>query len=113
MSIELSADLEAKLRGEAAARGIPVDALLQEALAVYRHQKNSGPVEVRRVPQWISPPDPRFIGSWVVLAGDRLLVSGSTAKAVYDQAKLEGIDVPFVVYVSPHRDQPFAGGWLD
>ena len=85
---------------------------------MYRRQKNGGPVEVRRVPQsdrtagYLSP-DPRFIGSWVVLAGD-VCWSGSTAKAVYDQAKLEGIDVPFVVYVSPHRDSPLqAGGSID
>lgn len=121
MSIELSADLETTLRREAAARGIPVDELLHEALSVYRRQKNGGPSGVRRVPRtdrsaemsWIAQPDPRFVGNWVVLDGDRVLASGPTAKAVYDQAKLKGIEAPFIAYVSPHRDQPFAGGWLD
>ncbi len=121
MSIELSAELETNLRREAAAHGIPVDELLHQALSMYRRQKNGGPSEVRRVPptdrtseiSWIARPDPRFIGTWVVLDGDRVLASGPTAKAVYDQAKSNGIEVPFVAYVSPHRDQPFAGGWLD
>jgi hypothetical protein len=119
--IELSTDLETNLRSEAAARGIPVDALLREALTVYRLQQNGGSIEIRRIPlmdrtaemSWIARPDPQFIGKWVVLEGARVLVCGSTAKAVYDQAKSQGIDVPFVAYISPRRDEPFAGGWLD
>jgi hypothetical protein len=119
--IELSTDLETNLRSEAAARGIPVDALLREALTVYRLQQNGGSAEIRRVPNtertaemsWFAHPDPQFIGKWVVLEGDRVLVSGSTAKTVYDQAKSQGIEVPFVAYVSPRRDDSFAGGWLD
>lgn len=119
--IELSTDLETNLRSEAAARGIPVDALLREALTMYRLQQNGGTVEIRRVTyadrtaemSWFAHPDPQFIGKWVVLEGDRVLVSGSSAKTVYDQAKAQGIEVPFVTYISPYREEPFAGGWLD
>jgi hypothetical protein len=121
MSIELSTDLETNLRGEAAARGIPVDALLHEALALYRRQENGATVQVRRVEHtdrtaemsWFAHPDPMFIGKWVVLDRDRVLAGGSTAKEVYDQAKSQGVDVPFIAYVSPRRDESFAGGWLD
>jgi hypothetical protein len=97
MSIELSADLQTNLRREKNGTGVP-----------------HVPRTDRRAEMcWIAQPDPRFIGNWVALDGDRVLASASTAKAVYDQAKSKGIEVPFVAYVSPHRDEPFAGGWLD
>jgi hypothetical protein len=48
-----------------------------------------------------------------VLDGSQVVVSGSSAKAVYEQATARGIESPFVAYISSRRNEPFAGGWLD
>ena len=121
MSIQLAPEIEARLRDEARARGVTIDDLVSAALTTYGRPSNGAPPDVRRGPYtqrtaemaWLSRPDPQFIGKWVVLQGDRGLASGSTAKAVHEEAKSQGVEVPFVVYVSPHRNEPFAGGWLD
>ena len=121
MSIQLGPETEARLRQEAAERGLPVDEYISLALAGYRRSGNSTSAEIRSADSinrtaemaWILHPSPEFVGKWVALAGNRVVSSGPTAKAVFDEAKLQGIEVPFVVYVSPHRDEPFAGGWLD
>lgn len=62
---------------------------------------------------WLAHPGSEFAGNWVALSGDRVVSSGPKAKAVYDEARSRGIEVPFMAYISPHRDEPFAGGWLD
>jgi hypothetical protein len=62
---------------------------------------------------WLAHGDPELIGKWVALSGDRVVSSAPTAKAVYDAAISLGFSVPFIAYLSPHRNEPFAGGWLD
>src|SRR5579871_92335 len=112
MSVELPPDIEASLRGEAALRGVSVDVVLREALAAYVRSANGGPAGIRRVPcrkrlaemAWAAHPEPQFIGNWVALDGDRVLAAGPDAKAVYDQARRQGIEVPFVTYASPHAE---------
>lgn len=41
------------------------------------------------------------VGKWVVLDGERVVASGNDAKGVYDQAKAMGIEVPFLLLLSP------------
>lgn len=121
MSIHLAPATEARLREEVARLGVSVDDFLLDAIAAYHRLAHATPPRVRQGPNtdrtaemaWIAQPDPRFIGQWVVLLGDRVLTSGSSARAAFDQAKAQGVEVPFLVYVSPHRNEPFAGGWLD
>lgn len=62
---------------------------------------------------WLAHPGSEFTGNWVALSGNRVVSSGPEAKAVYDEARSRGIEVPFMAYISPHRNEPFAGGWLD
>lgn len=59
--------------------------------------------------KWIDDNKEEFDGQWVCLDGDRLVSYGADAKAVYDEAKAKGIEVPFIERVKA-KELPF-GGW--
>jgi hypothetical protein len=119
MNLDRSADIATGLLQEAAARGLSEDELIRKALAAYQRNMTGGST-VRRVGRtnreaevkWFLHPDPQFVGKWVVRDGSQVVVSGPSAKAVYEQAKARGIESPFVAYISARRNEPF-GGWLD
>lgn len=122
MSIQLAPDIEAGLRAEAAARGMDVSALIATAVKVYLRETQPPPVATpRRVPSrarsaemvWASRPDPRFLGKWVVLEGGQVVASGSNPKRLYEDVRARGISSPFLIFVSPEEQEPFAGGWVD
>ncbi len=119
MSIQLAPDIEAGLRAEAAGRGMDVSTLISAAVRAYLGET---PVPaVRPTPSrpraaelaWASRPEARFIGQWVVLEGSRVVASGPNPKQLYEDARAGGDLSPFLIFVSPHDEQPFAGGWLD
>ena len=69
MSMQLVPEIEASLREEATARGLSVDQLIQEALALYRKESpmpvRSGYLERHREMAWAQKPDmavPRRMG---------------------------------------------------
>lgn len=62
---------------------------------------------------WAAKLDPRYIGKWVVLEGSEAIASGPDPKMIYDEVRAKGILSPFLIYVSPEEQEPFAGGWLD
>src|SRR5215208_2434465 len=45
--------------------------------------------------RWLHENREKYSGQWVALNGDRLIVSGPTAKEVYSKAKAEGVEIPF------------------
>ena len=56
----------------------------------------------------------KYSGQWVALNGDRLIVSGPTAKEVYSKAKAEGVEIPFVELVQPQSQcRPLEGGFRE
>jgi len=120
MKLDVAPDIEAKLRAEATGRGVTIDAVLREALAAYvsstkRARAGTGQGGKNRDAEmtWFLDPDPQFVGQWVVLDGSSVVASGDSALVAYQKAKAAGVDTPFVAFISPHRDEPFAGGWLD
>ena len=97
-----------------------VDTLIIEAVGSYL-KKDGGQSAVRRVPfqdrraemAWAAKPDHQYFGKWVVLEGSQVLAAGSDPKAIYEEVRAKGISSPFLIYVSPEEQDPFAGGWLD
>ena len=119
MSIQLAPDIEAGLRAEAAALGISVDALIASAVKAYLRVGTLTPP--RRVSSgersaemtWASHPDAQFIGKWVVLQGGQVVTSGSDPRQLYEDVRAKGDSSPFLIFVSPDDQEPFAGGWID
>ena len=119
MSIQLTPDIEAGLRAEAAARGMEVDALIATAVRAYLRETPT--VSAIRVSSrdrsaemaWASNPDAQFVGKWVVLEGRQVVASGSNPKQLYEDVRARGLSSPFLIFVSPDEQAPFAGGWID
>jgi hypothetical protein len=119
MSIQLAPDIEAGLRAEAAALGISVDALIASAVKAYL--RDGVPTPPRQMSShersaemtWATHPDAQFIGKRVVLQGDQVVASGSDPKQLYEEVTAKGDSSPFLIFVSPDEQEPFAGGWID
>ena len=117
-SIQLAPEIEAGLRAQAAALGISVDALIAGAVKAYL--RDGTPTSRRMASRnrsaemtWASHPDAQFIGKWVVLQGDHVVASGSNPKQLYEDVRAKGDSSPFLIFVSPDEQEPFAGGWID
>jgi hypothetical protein len=123
MSIQLAPEIEAELRAEAEARGVSMATLIIEAVAAYFRKTNPSLVpqvstrvqfrDRRAEMAWAAKPNPDYFGKWVVLEGNEVIAAGSEPKTIYDQVRARGIFSPFLIYVSPQEQEPFAGGWLD
>jgi hypothetical protein len=99
-----------------------VDALIAKAVKAYLRETSSPSTPTtRRVPTrarsaemaWASSPDAQFFGKWVVLEGGQVVASGSNPKQLYEDVRARGISSPFLIFVSPDEQEPFAGGWVD
>ena len=94
-----------------------VQAWLQEMMP----RKTTAPAHAMRGPArdrsaemaWVSNPDARFFGKWVVLEGGEVVASGSNPKQLYGDVRANGLSSPFLIFVSPDEQSPFAGGWID
>ena len=115
MSMQLVPEIEASLREEATARGLSIDQLIHEALAVYRRESpmpvKSAYLERRREMAWTQKPDMRFLGEWVALEGETVLAHGPDGKAVYKAARAQGIESPFMFHVAAPDPSPFMADW--
>jgi hypothetical protein len=61
--------------------------------------------------RWLYENREKYLGQWVALDGDHLIASGSSAKEVYEKAKAQGIEIPFVELVRADL-RPVTGGWI-
>lgn len=60
--------------------------------------------------RWLAEHRNEYVGQWVALNGERLIVHGKDARTVYRGAREAGITSPFIVRVEPY-DEPSMGGW--
>lgn len=74
---------------------------------------------VRKVPSrdrsremnWINDNRANYPDQWVVVEGDQLISAGPDAIEAFAAAKAAGIEVPFLVHVTPEDPLPFVPGW--
>lgn len=59
---------------------------------------------------WIEAHRDEFLDQWVALDGGRLISHGADAKTVYDEAREQGINCPYLVRVS-QKQEAVMGGW--
>jgi hypothetical protein len=60
---------------------------------------------------WIEAHREEFLDQWVALDGGHLVAHGTDARTVYDQARSQGVDSPYLQHVTPKVDA-YVGGWL-
>ncbi len=63
--------------------------------------------------KWISQHHEQYRGQFVALAGDCLLAHGVDEGAVIDQARLAGVQSPFVTYIETEAEEHYLSGWLN
>ena len=118
MSLQVAPEIEAKVREAAAARGVSVDVVLDEALQLLQKRRDA-PV-VRRVPEidssremaWIAKPDLQYVNQWVALDGDQVVAHGPDGKTVVAEARAKGLAAPFLHFVREPSPDPLFVGWL-
>ena len=118
MSLHIAPEIETRVREVAAARGVSVDVVLDEALQLL--QRRSSPPVVRRVADdvdksreyaWVARPDLLYVNEWIVLEGDKVVAHGADAKSVYSDARARGISSPFMHFVNEPDPVPLWIGW--
>ena len=76
--------------------------------------------KIRRVPvthdftrerEWLKAHRHEYVGQWIVLDGDRLVGAGDDPRPIVEQARAEGVTLPFVEFIRD-TSEPFMGGWL-
>ena len=81
--------------------------------AAARHAEHARRDERARASmQWIDEHRAEYAGRWVALDGDRLVAAGSNARGVYEEARRQGVEVPFVDQVEGEQEGAYWGGWL-
>ncbi len=60
--------------------------------------------------KWLAQHRADYGGKWVVLDGDRLVSVGTNGREVCEEARRQGIEIPFLARVEPLDAPPF-GGW--
>src|SRR5713226_836534 len=53
---------------------------------------------------WINAHRDEYLGQWVALDGDRLIAHGTDARTVYEAARAQGVEIPYVDRVEPKVD---------
>jgi len=96
----LSADEKRKLRQA-------LDRDLEHAAESPEHRYRT----FEREHAWIDANHDRYLGQWVAVEGDTLVAHGTNPRQVYLDARMSGIDVPYVVKVE-QQQEPYTGGWL-
>lgn len=59
---------------------------------------------------WIEEHREEFLDQWVALDGNKLVAHGTDARTVYDAAREQGVDSPYLQHVTPKVDA-YIGGW--
>jgi hypothetical protein len=68
-------------------------------------------VDFSKTREWLKAHRHEYIGQWVVLDGDRLVGAGDDPRPFFEQARAEGVTIPFVEFIKDNSE-PFMGGWL-
>ncbi len=70
-----------------------------------------GKIDSTKQREWLQEHQHEYVGQWIVLDGDRLVGNGNDPLPIAEQAKAQGVKIPFVHFVRD-ESEPFWGGWV-
>jgi hypothetical protein len=73
-------------------------------------RKASFKIDTSKSREWLKAHRHEYIGKWVVLDGDKLIGAGDDPRHIFEQARAQGVRVPFVKFIQESLE-PFMGGW--
>jgi len=79
--------------------------------AVPEVRRSARTVDLSKEQEWLAEHEKEYVGEWVVLAGSRLVGHGMDPRPIVAQARLAGVQSPFVHFVAVDSDA-FMGGWV-
>ena len=59
---------------------------------------------------WVEAHRDEYLGQWVALDGDHLVAHGTDARTVYEAARAQGVEIPYIDRVEKKVEE-FMGGW--
>lgn len=59
---------------------------------------------------WIDAHRDEYLGQWVALDWDNLIAHGADARTVYEVARAQGVEIPYIDRVEP-QVEAFIEGW--
>lgn len=96
------------------ARKLPVEEQRRLAAALNGSDSNGDTQPAYRTNEqeraWIDAHRDEYLGQWVALDGDRLIASGADARTVYEAARAQGVETPYIDRVEK-KVEAFMGGW--
>lgn len=117
---KISSNIARQILTEAKKNGVSVEDYLNEVAKEKPNNKNGDFPKVRRTKtkvdfskqrKWLEENRNNYIGKWVVLDGDKLVGAGDDPKPFVDEARANGVKIPFVQFIEDDS-VPFMGGWL-
>ena len=63
----------------------------------------------KKAQDWLEENSEKYLNKWVCLEGDKLIAVDDDARIVYQKAKENGIEIPFIHHIVEEK-YPF-GGW--
>lgn len=117
---KISSNIARQILMEAKENGVSVEDYLNEVAKEKPNNRNGDLPKVRRTKtkvdfskqhKWLEENRDKYIGKWVVLDGDKLVGAGDDPKPFVEQARANGVKIPFVQFIEDDSI-PFMGGWL-
>lgn len=116
----ISSNIARQILSEAKKNGVSVEDYLNE-VAKEKPQNGNGDlpkirrrktrVDLSKEHKWLEENQDKYIGKWVVLDGDKFVGAGDDPKPFVEEARANGVKVPFVQFIEDDSI-PFTGGWL-
>lgn len=119
-SSNISSNIARQILIEAKKNGVSVEDYLNEVVKENPQNENDNLPKVRKTKtkvdlsrenKWLEENQNNYIGKWVVLDGDKLIGAGDDPKPFVEEARANGVKVPFVQFIEDDSI-PFTGGWL-
>jgi len=119
-SLNISSDVARHILLDAKQNGVTVEYYLEKIVEESAENGNKNLHEVRRTEskvdlsrerKWLKENRGKYIGQWIILDGDRLVGAGKDPIPFVEQARREGVKIPFMKFIEDDLE-PFTGAWL-
>ncbi len=120
-SPNISSNIARQILLEAKQNGVTVEEYLAEIaeenqqngnLTLPKVRRTKTKVDLSKEREWLKENRHKYLGQWIVLDGSKLIGAGNDPIPFVKKARREGVQIPFIKYISEDDLEPFTGGWF-
>lgn len=120
-SPHISSNIARQILLEAKQNGVTVEDYLAEIaeenqqngnLLLPKVRQTKTKVDLSKERKWLRENKDKYLGQWIVLDGNKLIGAGNDPIPFVKKARREGVQIPFIKYISQDDSEPFTGGWF-